>query len=88
VRKDYGPAGIRFELADIGVMPLWNENNHLLLRNGQAKAPFIHPVFIDREIPRLRAQLDELNKLGGQLSDVQKRGRSQASLNHSSTSGN
>lgn len=72
VKKDYGPAGIRYELADVGVMPLWNENNRLLLRSGREKEPFIHPVFIDREIPRLQARVDELNKLGGQLTNDQK----------------
>jgi hypothetical protein len=53
VKKDYGSAGIRFELADVGVMPPWCENNRLLLRSGRAQEPFIHPVFIDREVPRL-----------------------------------
>jgi len=72
VKKDYGPAGIHFELADVGIMPVWNENNRLLLRSGRAKEPFIHPVFIDREIPRLQARLDQLNQLGSQLSDDQK----------------
>lgn len=72
VKKDYGPAGIHVELADVGIMPVWNENNRLLLRSGRAKEPFIHPVFIDREIPRLQAQLDQLNQLGTQLSDDQK----------------
>jgi poly-gamma-glutamate capsule biosynthesis protein CapA/YwtB (metallophosphatase superfamily) len=72
VKKDYGPAGIRFELGDVGVMPVWEENNRLQLRNGQAKAMFIHPVFIDREIPLLQARLDQLNQLGDQLSKEQK----------------
>ncbi len=73
VKKDYGPAGIHFELADVGVMPVWNENNRLLLKSGRAKEPFIHPVFIDREIPRLQAQLDQLNQSGSQFTDDQKR---------------
>ena len=72
VKKDYGPAGIHFELADVGVMPVWNENNRLELKSGHAKEPFIHPVFMDREIPRLQAQLDQLNQSGAQLSDDQK----------------
>jgi len=72
VKKDYGPAGIHFELADVGIMPVWNENNRLLLRSGRAKEPFIHPVFIDREIPRLQAQLDQLNQSTSQLTDDQK----------------
>jgi len=79
VKKDYGPAGIHFELADVGIMPVWNENNRLLLRSGRAKEPFIHPVFIDREIPRLQAQLDQLNQLGSQLSEDQKQEFMQAS---------
>jgi len=72
VKKDYGPAGIHFELADVGIMPVWNENNRLELKSGRAKEPFIHPVFIDREIPTLQAQSDQLNQLGSQLSDDQK----------------
>jgi hypothetical protein len=72
VKKDYGPAGIRFELGDVGVMPVWEENNRLQYRNGQAKAMFIHPVFIDREIPLLQARLDQLNQFGDQLSKEQK----------------
>ena len=72
VKKDYGPAGIHVELADVGIMPVWNENNRLLLKSGRAKEPFIHPVLIDREIPRLQAQLDQLNQASSQLSDDQK----------------
>jgi poly-gamma-glutamate capsule biosynthesis protein CapA/YwtB (metallophosphatase superfamily) len=73
VKKDYGPAGVHLELADVGIMPVWNENNRLLLRKGQATAPLIHPVFIDREIPKLQVELDQLNQTGAQLSDEQKR---------------
>ena len=29
VKKDYGPAGIQFELADVGIIPAWGENNRL-----------------------------------------------------------
>jgi poly-gamma-glutamate synthesis protein (capsule biosynthesis protein) len=72
VKKDYGPAGIRFELGDVGVMPIWEENNRLQVRSGQAKALLIHPVFIDRQIPQLQARLDQLNQLGTQLSKEQK----------------
>ncbi|MGA3293953.1 MAG: CapA family protein [Candidatus Acidiferrales bacterium] len=73
VRKDYGPAGVRVELSDVGIMPIWTENNRLELRNGHARAPSIHPVFFDRKIPRLQARLDEMNQSGAQLSDEQKR---------------
>ena len=72
VKKDYGPAGIRFELGDVGVMPVWEENNRLQVRSGQDKAMFIHPVFIDRQIPALQAHLDQLNALGVELSKEQK----------------
>lgn len=72
VKKDYGPAGIRFELGDVGVMPVWEENNRLQVRSGQAKTLFIHPVFIDREIALLQARLEQLNRLGDQLSKEQK----------------
>ncbi len=73
VKKDYGPAGIHIELGDVGIMPVWGENNRLQVRSGQAKAISIHPVFIDREIPQVQAQLDQLNTGGAQLSDEQKR---------------
>jgi poly-gamma-glutamate synthesis protein (capsule biosynthesis protein) len=72
VKKDYGPAGIRVELSDVGILPLWTENNRLLVRSGRAKVLSIRPVFIDREITRLQAQFDALDHLGPQLSSEQK----------------
>jgi poly-gamma-glutamate capsule biosynthesis protein CapA/YwtB (metallophosphatase superfamily) len=72
VKKDYGPAGIRVELGDVGIMPIWTENNRLLIKNGRTKVLSIRPVFIDREIARLQAQYDELSHLGPQLSSEQK----------------
>jgi poly-gamma-glutamate synthesis protein (capsule biosynthesis protein) len=63
VRKDYGPAGIRVELGHVGILPVWGENNRNELARGQAKTTVIRPVLIDREIPKLQARLDELNKL-------------------------
>ena len=63
VRRDYGPAGIRVELGHVGVLPVWGENNRNELASGHAKTPVIHPVLIDRELPRLQARLNELNKL-------------------------
>jgi poly-gamma-glutamate synthesis protein (capsule biosynthesis protein) len=63
VRKDYGPAGVRVELGHVGVLPVWGENNHNELGRRGIKSPVIHPVLIDREMPRLQARLDELNKL-------------------------
>jgi poly-gamma-glutamate synthesis protein (capsule biosynthesis protein) len=63
VRKDYGPAGVRVELAHVGVLPMWGENNRNELASGHTKTTIIRPVLIDREMPRLQAQLDELNKL-------------------------
>jgi len=63
VRKDYGPGGIRVELGHVGVLPAWGENNRNELAAGYTKPPVIHPVLIDREIPRTEARLDELNKL-------------------------
>ena len=73
VKKNYGPAGIQFELADVGIIPAWGENNRLRVRSGFDKAMFIHPVFIDREIPRIQARLDELSQPGrGDLSAAEK----------------
>ena len=57
------PAGVRVELGHVGMLPVWGENNRNAIAAGKAKTPNIHPVLIDREIPRVRAKLDELNKL-------------------------
>jgi poly-gamma-glutamate synthesis protein (capsule biosynthesis protein) len=72
IKRDYGPAGIRVELGDVGILPLWTENNTLQVRSGRAKIPLIRPVFIDREISRLQARWDELQRLGPQLTGEQK----------------
>ncbi len=73
IKRDYGPAGIRVELGDMGILPAWTENNSLQVRAGHAKTLFIGPVFLDREIPRLQARYDELDRIGGpQLSADQK----------------
>ncbi len=72
VRQDYGPAGVRVELGHVGILPMWGENNRSDLASGRAKTPVIHPVLIDREIPRLQARLDALNKLPKPLSAAQK----------------
>jgi hypothetical protein len=47
----------------VGILPVWGENNRNDLARGRAKTQVIRPVLIDREIPRLQAQLDALNKL-------------------------
>ena len=63
VRKDYGQAGVRVELGHVGILPAWGENNRNELASGHAKTTVIRPILIDREIPRLQARLDELNKM-------------------------
>ena len=63
VRRDYGPAGVRVELGHVGILPVWGENNRNELASGRAKTAVIHPILIDREIPRVQAKLDELTKL-------------------------
>ena len=63
VREDYGPAGVRVELGHVGILPLWGENNRNEIAAGKSKTPIIRPILIDREMPRLQARLDELNKL-------------------------
>jgi poly-gamma-glutamate synthesis protein (capsule biosynthesis protein) len=63
VRKDYGPGGVRVELGRVGILPVWGENNRNEVASGRAKTPVIHPVLIDREMPRLQARLDALNKI-------------------------
>ena len=65
VRNDYGPAGVRVELAHVGMLPVWGENNRNDLVAGRTKIPSIHPVLIDREIPKVQAELEELNKASG-----------------------
>jgi poly-gamma-glutamate synthesis protein (capsule biosynthesis protein) len=63
VRKDYGPGGVRVELGHVGILPAWGENNRNELASGRTKTPVIHPVLIDREMPKLQARLDVLNKI-------------------------
>ena len=70
VRRDYGPGGMRVELGHVGLLPVWGENNRNEVAVGRAKAPVIHPVLIDREMPRLQARLDELTKLNTSASPL------------------
>ncbi len=72
VRRDYGPGGIRVELSQVGILPVWIQNNHLGLKNGREKTPFIRPVLIDRELPRLETRLDELTRATAPLSPEQR----------------
>ncbi|HXS77455.1 MAG TPA: CapA family protein [Terracidiphilus sp.] len=75
VRNDYGPAGVRVELGHVGMLPVWGENNRNAIAAGKAKAPSIHPVLIDREIPKVQAELVDLNRAtenGGQMNAEQK----------------
>jgi poly-gamma-glutamate synthesis protein (capsule biosynthesis protein) len=65
VKNDYGPAGVRVELAHVGMIPAWGENNRNAIAARKAKTPSIHPVLIDREIPKIQAKLDDLNKATG-----------------------
>jgi len=66
IREDYGPGGIRVELGRVGILPAWGENNRNEIAAGKTKTPIIHPVLIDREMPRLQARLDELSKITDQ----------------------
>jgi poly-gamma-glutamate synthesis protein (capsule biosynthesis protein) len=63
VRKDYGPAGVRVELGHVGILPVWGENNRNEIASGHTKTTIIRPILIDREMPRLQARLDDLDKL-------------------------
>ncbi len=63
VKKDYGPAGTQIELADVGILPVWEENNRNEIAAGLTKTPVIMPVLIDREMAKLQARLDELTKI-------------------------
>ncbi|MGA3048996.1 MAG: CapA family protein [Terracidiphilus sp.] len=79
VRKDYGPAGVRMELGHVGILPVWSENNRNEIASGKTKTTIIRPILIDREIPRVQARLDELNKIAASnpspagLTDEQKK---------------
>jgi hypothetical protein len=76
VRKDYGPAGVRVELGHVGILPVWGENNRNEIASGHTKTTIIRPILIDREMPRLQARLDDLDKLtatGTPLTADQKR---------------
>ncbi len=72
VKKDYGPAGTRVELGDVGILPMWEENNHLRFRSGKDKTPVIRPEFIDRVMPGLQARLDALSAITEPLTAEQK----------------
>jgi poly-gamma-glutamate capsule biosynthesis protein CapA/YwtB (metallophosphatase superfamily) len=72
VKKDYGPGGARVELADVGAIPVWEENNNLRYRSGKDRQPVIRPEFIDRMIPVMQAHLEELGKLTTPLTAEQK----------------
>ena len=68
VRKDYGPAGVRVELGHVGMLPVWSENNRNEMAAGRAKTTVIRPLLMDREIPKLQAELDELTKASSEAS--------------------
>jgi len=75
VRNDYGPAGVKVELGHVGMLPAWGENNRNAIAAGKSKTPNIHPVLIDREIPKVQAKLEELKKAagnGGEMTAEQK----------------
>lgn len=75
VKNDYGPAGVKIELGHVGMLPIWGENNRNAIAAGKAKAPNIHPVLIDRELPKVQGNLDALNKStqnGAQMTPEQK----------------
>jgi low affinity Fe/Cu permease len=57
------------------MLPVWGENNRNAIAAGKTKTPDIHPVLIDREISRMQAKLDELNRAvgsGGEMTPEQK----------------
>src|SRR6202012_6280028 len=52
-KRDYGKGGTAVNLADIAYVPLWSENNFYRAATDKAD---IHPVVIDAEARRLRAE--------------------------------
>jgi poly-gamma-glutamate capsule biosynthesis protein CapA/YwtB (metallophosphatase superfamily) len=65
IRRDYGPAGVRVELGEISVLPVWGENNRNEWAMGRDNVILIRPVLIDPEILRLKTRLDKLRRNGG-----------------------
>jgi hypothetical protein len=63
IKKDYGPGGVRVEVGHVGILPVWGENNRNQIASGRAKKLEIHPVLIDRAIPKVQAQLTTLSKI-------------------------
>src|SRR5260370_23777871 len=53
IKKDYGPAGIRVELGDVGILPAWTGNNPHLVAIKKPQALFFGAAFFDRYIMRL-----------------------------------
>ncbi len=60
VKRDFGAAGTRVELADLGLMPAWTENNLPRVLGGAKEPPSIHPVLVDRELPKAEARVADL----------------------------
>jgi hypothetical protein len=56
----------------VGILPVWGENNRNELASGHAKTTVIRPILIDREMLRLQARLDNLNKSATPLTAEQK----------------
>ena len=72
VQKDYGPAGKRVELGNVGLWPAWQENNRNEIQRGIEKLPFIHPVLLDRVIAPLAAEVEALEKKGPEMTPEEK----------------
>ncbi len=64
-KRDYGLTGVRVELGNVGILPVWEDNNRNELVMRLESKPVIKPVLIDREIPKLEARLNELKRAAG-----------------------
>ncbi|MBN2493120.1 MAG: CapA family protein [Deltaproteobacteria bacterium] len=60
IRKDYGHGIVKVELADLSVQPLWTRNNALARRRDKKLPVIIRVVANDREIEKLREQIQAL----------------------------
>ncbi len=60
-KRDYGQGGVHVNLADLAYVPLWTDNNFY---RAARDLPDIHPVVIDAELQRVRAQLAPLEAPG------------------------
>lgn len=73
VKTDYGAAGVKVELGGVGLIPVWGENNQPRVKGAPGDPPRIRPILIDREMPKVKARVDELQAKGEALTKDEKK---------------